>query len=85
VDNAGSGTMASYQVLPGGRLAFLGNTSAGVGAKPLNDSVSRDGRDLYVLDGNLDEISAFSIGVEGLLTPISAQPIPAGSAGIAAS
>jgi len=85
VDNAGSGTMASYEVLPDGRLAFFGNTSAGVGAKPLDNAVSSDGRYLYVLDGNLNQISVFSIGADAQLSPVGATPIPAGSAGIAAS
>lgn len=85
VDNAGSGTMSSYQVQRDGRLAFLGNTSAGTGAKPLDNVVSSDGRDLYVLDGHLNQISAFSIGPDGQLTPAGTQPVSAGSAGIAAS
>jgi 6-phosphogluconolactonase len=85
VSNAGSATMASYEVLPDGRLAFLGNTSAGSGAHPLDSAVSSDGQNLYVLDGNLDQISVFAIGRDAQLAPISALPVPVGSAGIAAS
>jgi 6-phosphogluconolactonase len=85
VSNAGRGTMGSYEVLPDGRLAFLGNASAGAGAHPLDSAVSPDGKDLYVLDGNLDRISVFAIGRDAQLSPIGTQAVPAGSAGIAAS
>ena len=49
VDNAGSGTVAAYQASPGGRLTFLRNTSVGTGAVPLDNAVTSDDRDLYVL------------------------------------
>jgi len=44
VHNAGSGTIASYQLSSGGQLTFLQNTSAGTGAVPLGNAVSSDGR-----------------------------------------
>jgi 6-phosphogluconolactonase len=85
VSNAGSATMGSYELLPDGRLAFLGNTSAGSGAHPLDSAVSSDGHDLYVLDGNLNQISVFAVGQDAQLTAVGAQAVPAGSAGVAAS
>ena len=85
LSNAGSATMGSYELLPDGRLAFLGNTSAGNGAHPLDSAVSSDGQDLYVLDGNLNQISVFAIGQDAQLTAVGAQAVPAGSAGVAAS
>ena len=85
VDNAGSGTIASYQVSPGGQLTFLGNTSAGTGAVPLDNAVSSDGRGLYVLIRNLDELAEFSVGPDAQLTAVGTQAVPAGSAGVAAS
>jgi hypothetical protein len=76
VSNADSGTMGSYEVLPDGRLAFLGNTSAGPGAKPLDSSPSANYRDLYVLDGNAPQISVFGIGRDAQLSPIGTQALP---------
>lgn len=85
VANAGSGTIAAYRVLSNGTLAFVRNTSAGTGAKPLDIAVSSDGRDLYVLDGT-NQIASFSIGAGAPIKPAGRlQPLPAGSAGIAAS
>ena len=85
VSNAGSASMGSYELLPDGRLAFLGNTSAGSGAHPLDSAVSSNGQDLYVLDGNLDQISVFAIGQDAQLSAVGTQAVPVGSAGIAAS
>jgi 6-phosphogluconolactonase (cycloisomerase 2 family) len=77
VANAGSGTIGTYRVLPDGTLAFLRNTSAGTGAKPLDVSVSSDGQDLYVLDGNNDQIaSSHAAGAAGRsLTQCSPEAI----------
>jgi 6-phosphogluconolactonase (cycloisomerase 2 family) len=47
--------------------------------------VSSNGQYLYVLDANLDQISVFAIGADAQLAPVSIQPVPPGSAGIAAS
>jgi 6-phosphogluconolactonase len=85
VDNAGSGSIASYQLSLGGRLTFLRNTSAGIGAVPLDNAVSSDGRDLYVLNRAQDELAEFSIGQDAQLTAIGTQALSAGSAGVAAS
>jgi 6-phosphogluconolactonase len=84
-DNAGSGTIASYQVSPFGQLTFLGNTSAGTGAAPLDNAVSSDGRNLHALIGNQDQLAEFSVGPQGRLSAVGTQALPAGSAGVAAS
>ncbi|HSZ43673.1 MAG TPA: hypothetical protein VK817_27215 [Trebonia sp.] len=84
-DNAGSGTISSYQVSPAGQVTFLRNTSAGTGAAPLDDAVSADGHDLYVFNASLDQLAEFSVGHDAQLTPIGTQALPAGSSGIAAS
>ena len=85
VDNAGSGTISSYQVSPSGQVTFLRNTSAGSGAKPLDDAVSSDGSALYALDANNNQLAEFSVGTNAQLTAIGTQALPAGSAGVAAS
>jgi 6-phosphogluconolactonase len=85
VDNAGSGTIASYQLSPGGQLTFLRNTSAGTGAVPLDNAVSSDGHGLYVLDRGNGELAEFSVGPGAQLTAVGTQALPAGAAGVAAS
>jgi hypothetical protein len=85
VDNAGSGTIASYQVSPGGQVTFLRNASAGTGAVPLDNAVSSDGHDLYVLNRSADELADFSVGPDAQLTAIGTQALPVGAAGVAAS
>lgn len=85
VDNAGSGTIGSYQVSPSGQLTFLRNTSAGTGAGPLDDAVSSDGHNLYVLIGNQDKLAEFGVSPGAQLTAAGTQALPAGSAGVAAS
>jgi len=84
-DNAGSGTVAAYQASPGGQLTFLRNTSVGAGAVPLDNAVSSDGRDLYVLNRGDSALAEFSVGRDAQLTSVGTQALPAGSAGVAAS
>ena len=78
-DNAGSGTIGSYQLSPAGQLTFLQNTSAGTGAVPLDNAVSSDGRALYVLlNRSADELAEFSVGPDAQLTPVGTQALPTG-------
>ncbi len=85
-DNAGSGTIASYQLSPGGQLTFLRNTSDGTGAVPLDNAVSSDGRALYILNRSADELAEFSTAVQDTqLTSVGTQALPAGSADVDAS
>jgi 6-phosphogluconolactonase len=79
-DNAGSGTIASYQLSPSGQLTFLGNTSAGTGAAPLDDAVSSYGRYLYAVIGNQGQLAEFSVGPDAQLTPVETQALPADQA-----
>jgi hypothetical protein len=51
VDNAGNGTIASYQVSLSGQVTYLRNTSAGSGAGPLDDAVSSDGDAALIILG----------------------------------
>jgi hypothetical protein len=66
-------------------VTFLGNTSAGTGAGPLDNAASSDGKNLYALIGNQDQVAEFSIGPDAQLTAVGTQAGPAGSAGLAAS
>ena len=83
-DNAGSASIASYQLSASGQLTFLGNTSTGNGG-PLDNTVSSDGQNLYAVIGNQDQLAEFGIGPDAQLTAVGTQALPAGSAGVAAS
>jgi len=85
VDNAGSGTISSYQVSFTGHVTFVGNTSAGTGVKPLDNAVSSDGQNLYLVNGNQSELVEFSVGPSAQLTAIGTAALPVGSEGVAAS
>ena len=85
VDNAGSGSVAAYQVSLGGQLTFLRNTSVGTGAVPLDNAVSSDGHALYVLTRGARQRAEFSVGRDAQLTAVGTQAVPAGDAGVAAS
>jgi 6-phosphogluconolactonase len=85
VDNAGSGTVAAYQATPAGQLTFLRNTSVGTGAVPLDNAVTSDGRDLYVLNRGDSALAEFSVGRDAQLTAVGTQALPTGAAGVAAS
>jgi len=85
VDNAGSGTISTYQVSFTGQVTFVGNTSAGTGVKPLDNAVSSDGQNLYLVNGNQSQLVEFSVGPNAQLTPVGTQALPAGSEGVAAS
>jgi DNA-binding beta-propeller fold protein YncE len=83
--NTGSGTVSSYSIAPDGTLTLLGSTPAGAG--PLDARLSTDGQNLYVLNGNTDAISGFSVS-GGTLTSLGAPfPLPVGAApaGLAAN
>ena len=87
VVNAGSGTLSSYRVSPGGQLMLLNATAGttGSGTVPLDAAITSNSQFLYALDDGTGAISAFLIGSNGSLTTLSgAGGLPSGSQGIAA-
>ncbi len=72
--NAGSGTISAYRLGANGELSYLdsvGSTPSGtVMGVPIDIGVSRDGQNLYALNGNQGSISVFSIGANGRLSRI---------------
>lgn len=82
--NTGSGTISSFTVSDGGKLALLNVTAASTGGTPVDMALSNDSRFLYERNGN-GTIGGFRIEADGSLTAVtSATGIPAGSQGIAA-
>ncbi|PKM77978.1 MAG: hypothetical protein CVU90_04495 [Firmicutes bacterium HGW-Firmicutes-15] len=66
--NAGNDTITIYRIKKYGRLAVVASvpsTPEGTAA-PIDNGVSRDGRNLYVLNGNEGSISVFRIRKSGL-------------------
>jgi 6-phosphogluconolactonase len=85
--NAGSGTLSSYGVGPGGQLTLLNATagSTGNGSTPIDTAITANSEFLYALDDATGSVSAFRIGSGGGLTALSgATGLPSGSQGIAA-
>lgn len=71
--NAGTGTVSVYRIDNNGKLDFLKNvnsTKQGAAVNPIDMGVSKDGQNLYVLNGNKGWISVFVIGDYGKLTRI---------------
>lgn len=70
--NTGSHTITIYRIGEGGALAvadIVYSTRDALGA-PIDNGVSRDGRNFYALNGNQGSISVFRIGKHGRLTRI---------------
>ncbi len=85
--NTGSGTISSYSVSDGGKLALLhvAAASTGNGSTPIDMALSDNSRFLYVREAGNGMIGGFRIEADGSLTPVTgATGIPAGAQGIAA-
>jgi len=78
--NAGSGTISIYRVFPNGvlRLAGIVYSTRSQIAAPIDEAVSQDGCNLFVLNGNLGTITEFAIKDEGFtLIPVKIISNPA--------
>jgi 6-phosphogluconolactonase len=87
--NAGSGTISGFSVGHDGTLALLDPSGVtgnlGTGSHPLDESVSTNGRFLYVLVDGFHQVGAFRIDHDGSLTYLGAVGgLPAGTVGLAA-
>lgn len=78
--NAGSGTISIYRIFDNGAVLLAGiaySTRRQIAA-PLDSGVSKDGRNLYVLNGNLGSITEFEIHDDGaIIIPIKTIRNPA--------
>jgi 6-phosphogluconolactonase (cycloisomerase 2 family) len=87
--NAGSGTLSGYRVARNGSIALLdGNgetANTGAGSHPLDESITPDGRFLYVLADGFGQIEAWRIAADGSLHHVgNAGSLPAGTVGLEA-
>lgn len=86
--DAGSGVISAFRVGHGGRLHLAAAVAGDSGAtsKPLDESITPDGRYLDVLTAGLSSITTFRIGEDGGLTAVgSVGGLPAGDEGVASS
>ncbi len=87
--NAGSGSISGYRVASDGSLTLLnadGRTGdTGAGSTPIDMALSKNSRYLFALGTGSHAITAFHVGEDGSLAPVSALGgLPAGAAGLAA-
>jgi 6-phosphogluconolactonase (cycloisomerase 2 family) len=82
--NAGSGSLTTVALGPGGQLGLVGNTGTDGGT--VDAAVSADSRFLYVQTGAAGIVDEFAIGAHGALTAIGSVTVPGavGGEGIAA-
>ena len=83
VSNTGSGTISSFQISGKGELSLLNAVAANPGGAPIDSSLSRDSRFLYVVESAQGKTLIFR-NVDSRLSPIGTVSVPVGSQGIAA-
>jgi 6-phosphogluconolactonase len=82
--NAGGGSISTFDVSSHGELTLNRNTALGAGSHPLDESVSRDGKFLYVVVDGFHLLVGYASGNDGSLTRVASAAIPVGAAGLAA-
>ena len=85
--NAGSGTLSGYRVRSNGSIGLLDANGAtadtGSGSHPLDESITPDGRFLYVLADGFGQVEAWRIAADGSLHHLgNAGALPAGTVGL---
>ena len=78
-----SSSVSSFAIARNGSLTLIGSLVLrnAQGLKPTDASFSRDGRNVYVVDGGGDGVSSLSISRSGVLTELPSSPtlLPAGA------
>jgi 6-phosphogluconolactonase len=89
VTNFGDGTVSCYEITAGGSLTLHDPVagSTGHGSKGLRDeAISGDGRYLYAIDADAQQLVGWAVGQDGHLTPAGEfGGVPGTVAGLAAS
>jgi 6-phosphogluconolactonase len=84
VSNTGSGTLSSYQIDGSGALSLSKAVAANTGGAPIDSSLSRDSKFIYVVDSKLGRIVILRVDA-GNLAPIgSVASLPTSIQGVAA-
>jgi 6-phosphogluconolactonase (cycloisomerase 2 family) len=89
VTNFGDGTISSYTIAADGRLDLLQPVAGATveGQKGIRDeAISRDGRYLFALHADIQQLFGWQVDQDGSLTPVGAfGDLPTTVAGLAAS
>ena len=85
-NNAGSGTISSYQIGADGSLTLLDATAGvtGPGSTPLDMAFSNNGAYLYTLASGAHTIVIFQFASDGSLSNLGSVDVPVGVVGLAA-
>jgi 6-phosphogluconolactonase len=86
--NAASGTISGYHLGEDGTLALLSANGidgiTGNGSHPIDMSLSKNDRTLYVLASGNNTVNAFKVNPDGRLALLASYNSPAGASGLAA-
>ncbi len=84
VSNTGSGTLSSYQVDGNGGLTLLKAIAANTGGAPIDSSLSRDSKFIYVVDSAMGRVVILRVDAGNLIPVGNISSLPASIQGIAA-
>ena len=84
ISNTGSGTISSYQIDGGGGLTLAKAIAANTGGAPIDSSLSRDSKFIYVLDSANGRVLILHVNGEKLVPIGSVSSLPTSIQGIAA-
>ena len=84
VSNTGSGTLSSYQIDGNGNLTLLKAIAANTGGAPIDTSLSRDSKFIYVVDSAMGRIVILRVDGGDLTSIGSISSLPTSIQGIAA-
>ena len=84
VSNTGSGTLSSFSIGPEGEISLLKSIATSTAGPPIDSTLSRDSRFLYVEESPLGEVQIFRVDAADLIPIGQVTSLPAGIQGIAA-
>jgi 6-phosphogluconolactonase (cycloisomerase 2 family) len=84
VSNTGSGTISSYHIGGGGDLSLVNAIAANTGGAPIDSSLSRDSKFMYVVDSAMGRIVILRVSAGKLRTLGTLSGLPTSVQGIAA-
>ncbi len=84
VSNTGSGTLSSLSIGPEGEISLLKSIATSTAGPPIDSTLSRDSRFLYVEESPLGEVQIFRVDAADLVPIGEVTSLPAGIQGIAA-
>lgn len=84
VSNTGSGTISSYQIGGDGSLSLTNAIAANTGGAPIDSSLSRDSKFIYVVDSAMGRVLILRASAGDLMSIGTVSSLPTSIQGIAA-